>query len=86
MDPTEPMIFPPYRLVAEFSDGVRLLFDGLTEPQAREQMEAAQARHGDIVWLDGVTDQNYTGGVYHKLLPPPAVFPFPLLDANDMPE
>ena len=34
--------FAPWRLVAAFADGSRLLFDGLTEEQAREAMEAAQ--------------------------------------------
>lgn len=36
--------FAPWRLVAAFADGSRLLFDGLTEEQAREAMEAAQER------------------------------------------
>ena len=43
-----PEVFPAYRLVAEFADGQRLAFDGLTEQQAQDRMEAAQARHGDI--------------------------------------
>lgn len=34
-------------------------FDGLTEQQAQNRMEAAQALHGDICWYDGVTDQHY---------------------------
>ena len=33
--------FAPWRLVAAFADGSRLLFDGLTEEQAREAMEAS---------------------------------------------
>ncbi len=41
-------IFPAYRLVAQFADGQRLTFDGLTEQQAQDRMEAAQAQHGDI--------------------------------------
>lgn len=54
-----PEVFPAYRLVAEFADGQRLTFDGLTEQQAQGRMEAAQAQHGDICWYDGVTDQHY---------------------------
>ena len=50
-------IFPAYRLVAQFADGQRLTFDGLTDQQAQTRMEAAQALHGDICWYDGVTDQ-----------------------------
>ena len=45
-----PEVFPAYRLVAEFADGQRLTFDGLTEQQAQDRMEAAQAQHGDICW------------------------------------
>ena len=55
MDNTQ-QIFPAFRLVAQFADGQRLTFDGLTEQQARQSMEAAQAQHGDITWFDGVTD------------------------------
>ena len=51
-----PEIFPAFRLVAQFTDGQRLLFDGFTEEQARQRMEAAAAQHGDITWYDGVTD------------------------------
>ena len=69
MDPTSE-VYPPYRLVAEFMDGSRLLFDGLTEQQAMDALEAAQAQHGDIYWYDGVTDQHYERGVYHALRPP----------------
>ena len=64
-------VYPPYRLVAQFADGARLLFDGLTEAQAQQSMEAAQAQHGDITWLDGVTDQHYENGHFYKLTPPP---------------
>ena len=53
MDNTQ-QIFPAFRLVAQFADGQRLTFDGLTEQQARQSMEAAQAQHGDITWFDGV--------------------------------
>ena len=66
-----PEVFPAYRLVAEFADGQRLTFDGLTEQQARQSMEAAQAQHGDITWFDGVTDQHYENGHFYKLTPPP---------------
>ncbi len=52
-------IFPAYRLVAQFADGQRLTFDGLTEQQAQARMEAAQALHGDIRGYDCVTDQHY---------------------------
>ncbi len=64
-----PEVFPAYRLVAEFADGQRLAFDGLTEQQAQDRMEAAQAQHGDICWYDGVTDQHYENGKYYKLAP-----------------
>lgn len=73
--------FFPYRLVAEYGDGSRLLFDGLTEQQAMDALEAAQAQHGDIVWYDGVTDQHYERGVYHALVPPP-----PVIDIFDFTE
>lgn len=63
-------VFPPFRLVAQFADGSRLLFDGLTEQQAMQDMEAAQRAHGDITWYDGVTDQHYENGRYCKLIPP----------------
>ena len=46
MDETE--FFAPWRLVAAFADGSRLTFDGLTEEQAKDAMEAAQEEHGDI--------------------------------------
>ena len=64
-------IFPAYRLVAQFADGQRLTFDGLTDQQAQTRMEAAQALHGDICWYDGVTDQHYENGHFYKLTPPP---------------
>ena len=64
-------VYPPYRLVAQFADGARLLFDGLTEAQAQQSMEAAQPQHGDIAWYDGVTDLHYENGKYYKLIPPP---------------
>lgn len=70
MDNTQ-QIFPAFRLVAQFADGQRLTFDGLTEQQARQSMEAAQAQHGDIAWFDGVTDQHYENGRYYKLTPQP---------------
>ena len=80
MDPNT-KVFPPYRLVAEYGDGSRLLFDGLTEQQAMGALEAAQAQHGDIVWYDGVTDQHYERGVYHALAPQP-----PVIDIFDFTE
>ena len=75
--------FPAYRLVAEFSDGQRLLFDGFTYEQARNSMESAQAEHGDIAWFDGVTDQNYENGVFHSAIPNPPHFPFPIVELPD---
>ena len=83
MDPT-PEVYPPHRLVAEFMDGSRLLFDGLTEQQAMDALEAAQAQHGDITWYDGVTDLHYENGRYHAMTPPPpAVNLFDLTDYPD---
>lgn len=64
-------VFLPYRLVASFADGSRLLFDGLTEAAARDLMEAAQEQHGDITWWDGVTDASYDHGRYFASLPDP---------------
>lgn len=78
-------IFPAFRLVAQFADGQRLTFDGLTEQQAMERMEAAQAQHGDITWYDGVTDLHYENGEYHAMVPPPPHFPFPVIDLTDYP-
>ena len=63
--------FAPWRLVAAFADGSRLLFDGLTEEQAQEAMEAAQEQHGDIGYWNRVTDQNYEDGRYYKTIPEP---------------
>ena len=73
MDPNT-KVFPPHRLVAEYADGSRLLFDGLTEQQAMDALEAAQAQHGDIVWYD-------ERGVYHALAPQP-----PVIDIFDFTE
>lgn len=82
-----PEVFPAYRLVAEFADGQRLAFDGLTEQQAQDRMEAAQARHGDICWYDGVTDHHYENGKYYKLAPqPPEIIVIDLTDCPDEPE
>jgi len=64
-------IYPAFRLVAQFADGTRLLFDGFTEEQAQQRMEAAQAQHGEITWYDGVTDEHYENGRFYKLTPPP---------------
>lgn len=38
--------FFPHRLVAEYADGSRLLFDGLTEQQAMDALEAARPSTG----------------------------------------
>lgn len=63
--------FLPYRLVASFADGSRLLFSGITEASARSAMEDAQEDHGDITWYDGVTDDHYENGKFCGLVPPP---------------
>lgn len=76
-------VFLPFRLVASFADGARLLFDGLTEDHARQAMEAAQAHHGDITWWDAVTDQHYDHGHYYGTLPPPPEIT--LIDLTDYP-
>ena len=74
MSENEVAYFAPWRLVASFADGSRLLFDGLTEEQAHAAMEAAEKKHGDIGYWNRVTDQNYEDGRYYKLIPePPAV-------------
>lgn len=83
MDKT-PEVFPAFRLVAEFADGQRLTFDGLTEQQAQNRMEAAQTQHGDICWYDGVTDQHYERGRYHKLAPQPPEIT--MIDLTDYPQ
>ena len=69
MDEVE--FFAPWRLVAAFGDGTRMLFDGLTEEQARDAMEAAQEQHGDICYWNRVTDLNYEDGRYYKTVPEP---------------
>lgn len=76
-------IFPPFRYVAQFADGSRLLFDGLTQQQAYDAIMEACAQHGDCAWYDGVTDQHYEKGQYYKLLPPPPSLPFPVFDVTD---
>lgn len=81
---TTPEVFPAFRLVAQFSDGQRLYFDGLTGQQATAAMEAAQAQHGDISWYDGVTDLHYENGQFHALVPPPPTLN--LFDLTDFPE
>lgn len=68
---SEDSAFPPFRLVASFSDGSRLLFDGISKAAARTAMESAQAEHGDITWWDGVTDEHYKRGRYFAALPEP---------------
>ena len=52
-------VFAPWRLVASFADGSRLLFDGLTEQQAKAAMESAQRENGCISRRDHVTDKIY---------------------------
>ena len=69
MEEQNTQVFTPYRLVAEFADGSRLLFDGLTEEQAYNRIVAATKLHGDVSWYDGVTDQHYENGRYYKLVP-----------------
>lgn len=76
-------VYAPFRCVAAFADGSRLLFDGLTREQARSTMDAAMEQHGDIGWWNWVTDENYRNGEYYKLIPPPPRFPFPILDLSD---
>lgn len=76
-------VFAPYRCVASFTDGSRLTFDGLTREQARATMEAAMEQHGDYGPWSWVTDENYINGQYYKLIPPPPVLPFPILDLSD---
>ncbi len=76
-------VYAPFRCAAAFADGSRLTFDGLTRDQARATMEAAMEQHGDIGWWDWVTDENYRKGEYHKLIPPPPLLPFPILDLSD---
>ena len=80
-------LFPAYRLVAEFADGQRLLFDGLTVQLAQNRMEAAQAAHGDICWYSGVTDQHYEDGHYYRLTPqPPTIHMIDLTDYHEKEE
>ena len=76
-------VFAPFRCVASFVDGSRLTFDGLTREQARAAMEAAMEQHGDYGPWAWVTDENYIGGQYYKLIPPPPRLPFPVLDLTD---
>ena len=81
---TTPKVYPAFRLVAQFADGQRLYFDGLTEQQAQQRMEAAQAQHGDITWYDGVTDLDYENGRYHAMTPPAPILN--LFDLTDYPD
>ena len=75
-------VFPAYRLVAEFADGSRLLFDGFTYEQAREAMKQAQYEHGGIGWYNGVTDDHYENGRYYTAFSPPPS-PFPVIEPHD---
>ncbi len=63
--------FVPWRVVAAYGDGARLTFDGFTEEQAKDAMEAAQDEHGCISWWDRVTDLNYEDGRYYRTTPEP---------------
>lgn len=77
-------IFLPFRLVAQFADGQRLYFDGMTEEQAQELMEAAQSEHGDIAWYDGVTDKYYENGKHHQFVQqPPEITIIDLTDYDE---
>ena len=59
---TNEVVFLPFRVVAEYADGSRLTFDGLTLDQAKSFMQAAQAEHGDIAYWNTVTDAHYDDG------------------------
>lgn len=61
-------VYFPFQLVAQFADGARLIFGGVTEEQATDKMEAAQAQHGDIYWYDGVTDAHYENGQHYATI------------------
>lgn len=76
----QPKIYPAYCLVAQFADGSRLRFSGITYEQAYTAMNEAQAEHGDIAWYDGVTDEHYENGKFYAAIPPPPQLPFPLID------
>lgn len=80
-----PEAFPPFRLVAQFTDGARLTFDGLTWDQAYQAIVRACQEHGDMLWYDGVTDEHYEHGQYYRLVPQPDPIhlPFPILDLTD---
>lgn len=71
MDNNEFEVFAPWRIVATFSDGSRLTFDGITEEQARAAAEKAMDEHGDISWWNRVTDKHYEDGRYYKTVPEP---------------
>lgn len=58
----EQKCFFPFRVVADYADGSRLTFDGLTMDQAKSLMEAAQTDHGDIAYWNTVTDDHYDDG------------------------
>lgn len=74
-------VFLPFRLIAGFSDGTMDYFSGLTERDAAAAMEAAQARHGDIIYYDAVTDIHYDRGRFRASLPDPPVLP--VIDLTD---
>lgn len=85
MNENEVEYFAPWRLVASFADGSRLLFDGLTEEQAHAAMEAAEKEHGDIGYWNRVTDLNYEDGRYYKTTPEPATIHVVDMDGYDGP-
>lgn len=67
---------PPYArhsFVAEFSDGARLRFYGPTEAGILDAIAAAVPAHGDVLWYDGVTDQQYEHGQHYRLVRSPGV-------------
>lgn len=63
----EPKCFLPFRVVAQYADGSRLAFSGLTMDQAKASMEAAQKDHGDISYWNTVTDEHYENGRFYKI-------------------
>lgn len=64
-------IFPAYRLVAQFADGQRLTFDGLTEQQAQTQAGRPRRRSTGIFAGTTAYRQHYENGHFYKLTPPP---------------
>ena len=75
-------------LVAEFSDGTRQRFYADTENEALDKIAKATEEHGDIAWYDGVTDEKYIQGTYHKLVKDeaPHIQGIEITDASAAPE